>query len=71
MILKSLQKIKNNKATEIMIVSEWPWYPLFYQMSSEILKIKAKHNIYFSNRKDPFWNNVTLVAEILSGKPSN
>lgn len=75
MILKCLQKIRNDKAVGILLVPDWPsqsWYPTFHNMLiSEPLEINAKNNIYFSNRKDPFWTNVTLVVGILSGKPSN
>ena len=75
-ILKCLQKIRDEKAEGIMVVPEWPaqpWYPLFYELLiSKTLKIKAKDNIFFPNREtDHFWNKTILVVAILSGKPTS
>ena len=74
-ILKTLQKIREERAEGIVVVPEWPaqpWYPLFCEMlASDLVIIKAKNNVGFSNREpDQFWNKVTLVAGILSGEPS-
>ena len=75
LILKCLKKIKRENACGIMVFPECPsqpWYPLIHDMlSSQILKFKAKFCLSFPNRKpDNFWNKITLVAAVLSGRPS-
>lgn len=72
-ILKALQKIRNDHACGIMVVPEWPsqpWYPLFcYLLISEPCKFSAKNNLIFSSKQmSKFWDKVTLVAGILSAE---
>lgn len=76
MILKTLQKIRNEEAKGIVIIPDWPaqaWYPLFNEMLiSTPYIIKAANNLIFPHRvPDQFWSKVTLVVGVLSGKPSN
>ena len=73
MILRTLQKIRNECACGIMVVPNCPsqpWYPLFKDMLiSKPFEFKAKTNIIFSSSStDRFWNKITLVAGILSAK---
>lgn len=75
-ILKSLQKIRNDRACGIMVVPEWPvqpWYPLFCALLiTKPLRFLAKDNLIFSSSQtDPFWSGTTLVAGILSANRSN
>ena len=73
MILKTLQKIKNDKAVGIMIIPNWssqPWYPLFRELLiSDTMKLDAKnHIIYSRSHSETFWSKITLVVGILSAK---
>ncbi|XP_030750160.1 uncharacterized protein LOC115877950 [Sitophilus oryzae] len=77
LILRTLQKIINDKATGIMVVPFWktqPWYPLF-------VKLTVGHPLFFGPNNDilfspyskvrhPMCKDLILVAAKLSGKHS-
>lgn len=70
-ILKTLQKIRFEKRSGIIVVPEWhapPLYRLFCAiLVSDPLQLKANDNIYFSDRNhNIFWQKVTLTVKILS-----
>ena len=74
LILRVLQKIKQEKATGIVIVPNWPaqpWFPTFQSMlSSKPVLLRADTNVSlpFDREKPSFWRKLILVAGILSGK---
>lgn len=72
-ILKALQKIRNDHAYGIMVVPEWsaqPWYPLYDSMLvSKPFKFEAKGYLIFSSQQSSFfWDKTILVAGILCAK---
>lgn len=77
MILKVLQKIRDEKATGIVVVPDWPtqpWYPLFnFMIISKPLRFGPNFNLLISSNREPhpLWEKLTLVSAILSGKRSN
>lgn len=76
LILKSLQKIINDKASGIMVVPYWPsqpWFPLFMKLSRyEPLYFHPSPELLLSpfRTRHPLWNRLTLVSSLLSGKRS-
>ena len=77
LILKVLQKIREDKVTGVLVVPWWPtqpWFPIFMELKiSEIIYFKPKSNLLKSPFRDqhPLWKSLTLAAAILSGAPSN
>lgn len=76
LILRILQKIKQERAHGIVVVPEWPaqpWYPVFQSMLvSEPITFRPDINLLIShNRKThPIWQKISLVAGNLSGEHS-
>ena len=77
LILPTLRKIINDRATGTMVVSKWstqPWYPLFTSLIKEpVLYFEPSQEILISpcsSLSHPLAKNLTLVAARLSGKPS-
>lgn len=76
-ILRVLRKIRDERSKGIVVVPDWPcqpWFPLFHSLLiSEIIVFKPnKHLLSSLNREPhPMWHNLTLVAGVLCGKPSN
>lgn len=76
MILKVIQKIKEEGARGIVVVPDWPtqpWFPLFKKLAcSKILRFKPDRYMLLSpsRKKHPLWTNLTLVAAILCGRRS-
>lgn len=76
LVLKVLQKIKADKATGILIVPHWPaqpWYPVFMSLSIvEPITFPPSKRLLSSVFSDvhPLHHHLSLVASILSGKPS-
>ncbi|KAJ8914717.1 hypothetical protein NQ315_017427 [Exocentrus adspersus] len=77
-ILRTLQKIKNDKAEGILVVPYWKsqsWYPLFNTSTiDEPLQFGPSVNLVlcpFSGKKHPLHTNLILVAARLSGKHSD
>lgn len=74
-ILKVLKKIKQDKATGILVVPFWPtqpWYPVFKSMLIReplIFDPNINHLLSSDRTPHPLWKNLTLVAGKLSGKP--
>lgn len=75
LILRTLQKIINDKATGIVVVPFWksqPWYPLFRKMiKKDPLFFGPSDNIVccpFSKIKHPLAKDLILVAALLSGR---
>lgn len=75
LIDRILQKIKNDKATGILIVPDWPsqpWYPVFFSLLIEkpIVFSPEDNLITFPYRnKHPLHKHLSLVAGKLSGRP--
>ncbi|KAJ2940861.1 hypothetical protein O0L34_g10122 [Tuta absoluta] len=72
-ILKTLRKIVNDRATGIMVVPVWPtqpWYPLFRSLViSEIRYFMPNERVILSHSRDRnIHSNLTLAAAILSGR---
>lgn len=73
LILRSLKKIKREKAVGIMVVPYWPsqpWYPLFCKMLiSKPLYLGPDVNLLFSSDRSPhpLWEKLSLVVGKLSG----
>ena len=73
-ILRTLRKIKKEKAEGIVVVPDWPaqpWYPLFHSMlEAEPIKFKPNIDLLSSCNREPhtLWKRLTLVAGRLSGK---
>lgn len=67
-ILKTLQKIKRDKAEEIVLVPDWPcqpWFPIFHSMKiSEVLIFSPNEQLLSSSDRTPhpLWKSLTLVA---------
>ena len=76
-ILKVLRKIIDDKATGIVVVPDWPtqpWYPLYHSLLiSKPLIFKPNKKMLFSSSRPhhPLWQNLSLVAGILSGNHTN
>jgi hypothetical protein len=74
LILKSLRKIVNDKATGVMVVPYWPsqaWYPLFMSLSQgDPLYLKPDFDLLVSpfRTAHPLWKRLTLVVSKLSGE---
>lgn len=72
-ILKTIRKIINDKATGILVVPQWPtqaWYPLFQQLlTSQPIILKPSKNLILSrSSKRNLHQQLTLVAGVLSGR---
>lgn len=77
LILPTLRKIVNDEATGIMVVPLWPtqpWYPLFTSLLCQPpIIFKPSMTLLCSScrkMKHPLAQQLSLVAGILSGKPS-
>lgn len=77
-ILKTLQKIKQEGSRGIVIVPNWPsqpWYPIFQSLLiSETILLEANSYVIspFSDRQSQrFWENLILAAGVLSGEASS
>lgn len=77
LILRTLQKILNDKATGIVVVPLWetqPWFPLFKSMlKTEPIYFSPHINLLtcpFTRKPHPLWRKTTLVAGLLSWKPT-
>lgn len=77
MVLKTLQKIIEDGAHGIVVVPQWPaqpWYPTFCSLLVEDpIILKPNINLLLSANRlipHPLWPQLTLVAGVLSGKPS-
>ena len=76
-IPRVLQKIKSECATGIVVVPDLPsqpWYPVFRELIvSKTITLRADNDILFPVNRDrsQFWDGLTLVAGILSGKALN
>lgn len=76
MILKSLRKIVNDKATGIMVVPLWEtqaWFPLFQELIiSDVIILKSNKFLLTSGSgtPHPLHKDLRLAAGILSGKLS-
>lgn len=74
-ILRVLQKIKNDKATGILVVPYWttqPWFPLFSSLLlSPPIMFQPSKTLLSSYFRDhhPLHKNLTLAAGLLSAKP--
>lgn len=74
LILKCLQKIRNDDARGIMVLPYWPsqpWFPLMKEMlASELLFFGPDDNLLHSPFRSlhPLRQQLTLVAGILSGE---
>lgn len=75
-ILKSLRKIKSDKAKGIMVVPLWPsqpWYPIFKKLaSSDVLILEANDTVIISPHSSDrsMHTKITLAAAVLSGQLS-
>lgn len=73
-VLRTLRKIKRDKAEGILVVPDWPgqpWYPLFKSLLiSEPIKFKPNKNLLISssNEPHPLWRSLSLVAGRLSAR---
>ncbi|XP_018370127.1 PREDICTED: uncharacterized protein LOC108765778 [Trachymyrmex cornetzi] len=74
MILRTLNKIIQDKAMGIMVVPEWksqPWYPMFKSMLiGKPLRFEPSQNLLLSpyrSRRHPMAQKITLLAGIVSG----
>lgn len=77
LIIKVLRKIKNDKASGILVAPLWtgqPWFPIFMEMIEEsYLIFQPNNNLLispYSTNHHPRAFNLTLVAARLSGKRS-
>lgn len=76
LLSRSLQKIKREGGRGIVVVPWWPsqpWYPLFESMVTSVKVVFAPHhNLLQSPFRDPhpLHKTLTLIAAVLSGKPS-
>lgn len=74
-ILKVLQKIKNDQAVGVLVVPYWttqPWFPLFSSMLiKEPIIFHPNKTLISSNFREhhPLHETLTLVAGLLSAKP--
>lgn len=75
LIPKVLQKIKNEQATVILVVPNWPgqpWYPLYHLLRiSDILRMGPDKQLLicpFSRKNHPM-KSLELQAAILCGQP--
>lgn len=71
-ILKTLRKIINDRATGIVVVPQWPaqaWYPLFNSLlTSKPLVLHSSDDLIISRcRERRIHQKITLVAGMLSG----
>lgn len=74
-ILKTLRKIINDRATGIVVVPKWPtqpWYPLFKSLlTSKPLVIHSRDDLIISHCSDrALHRRITLVVGLLSGQRS-
>lgn len=75
-ILKTLQKIKRERATGILVVPYWPtqpWYPVFCKLLTENPLYLYPHSklLLSSDRSPhPLWRQLTLVVGKLSREPT-
>lgn len=73
-ILKVLRKIKQEKASGIVVVPYWPaqpWYPVFLQLLiGKPLFFQPDKDLLFSSDRHPhpLWRQLTLVVGKLSGR---
>lgn len=77
MVLKTLRKIKQDEATGILVVPDWPnqpWYPVFRSMLIEKpLTFEPDNNLLLSScrsKHHPGANHLSLLVGIVSGKPT-
>lgn len=74
LIDKVLQKIKDDRATGILVVPDWPtqhWYPLFFNLLLEKpIRFSPEDNlvIFPFRNKHPLHKRLSLVAGKLSGR---
>lgn len=74
MVLRTLNKIRFDKALGIMVVPDWPnqpWYPLFHCMLiSQPINFKESENVLFCPSRSEKNLSIPLMVGILSGRPS-
>lgn len=76
-ILRVLRKIENEGSNGIVVVPLWesqPWFPLFLSLlEAEPIILEPDIKLIRSSRREihPLWQQLTLVAGKLSGKPSS
>lgn len=75
MLLKTINKIRNEKSVGILVVPFWPtqpWYPIFKKLIvSDIIYFEPSSDLLLSNDSRNLHNlhqSITLAAAILSGK---
>lgn len=72
-IIRALQKIRQERSIGIVVVPYWPsqpWFPLFQSMRISdpvYLKSSSYISVPFNREKTGFWKDLILVAGILSG----
>lgn len=78
MVLKTLQKITHDNATGIVVVPFWksqPWFPFYESMlKSDPIYFTPNSNLLtcpYTRKSHPLWRKITLVAGVLSPKPSD
>jgi len=76
LILRTLQKIKRENCTGIVVVPYWEsqsWFPLFMELLISFPIIFKPHEsmLIFGSRLHPLRKSLSLMAGVLSGKVSN
>jgi len=74
LILRTLQKIKNDKSIGVVIVPLWksqPWFPVYMKMlvTKPLIFTPHENLLSFGCRPHPLSQSLSLMAGVLSGKP--